>query len=53
MISNFVISLNPLLVVDKPIVKEFLLGFFQVIEISVKSNISRILSEKKGETYLS
>ena len=30
-ISNFIIGLNPLLVVDEPVVKELLLGFLQVI----------------------
>jgi hypothetical protein len=30
-IGNFVIGLNPLLVVDEPVVKELLLGFLQVI----------------------
>lgn len=47
MIGNFVISLNPLLVVDEPVVEELFLGFLQVIQISVKSNISRTLSEKE------
>jgi hypothetical protein len=35
-IGNFVISLNPPLVVDEPVVDEFFLGFLQVVEISVK-----------------
>jgi hypothetical protein len=51
-IGNFVISLNPLLVVDEPVVEELFLGFLQVVQISVTSNISRTLSVKKGETYL-
>jgi hypothetical protein len=39
-IGNFVICLNPLLVVDEPVVEEFFLGFLRVIQISVKSNIN-------------
>ena len=31
MVGNFVISLNPLLVVDEPVVEELFLGFLQVI----------------------
>lgn len=46
MIGNFVVSLNPLLVVDEPVVEELFLGFLQVVQISVKSNISKTLSEK-------
>lgn len=45
-IGNFVVSLNPLLVVDEPVVEELFLGFLQVVQISVKSNISKTLSEK-------
>lgn len=55
MIGNFFISLNPLLVVDEPVVEELFLGFLRVIQIPVESNISRTLPEnqkEKGETYL-
>lgn len=47
MIGNFVISLNPLLVVDKPVVEELFLGFLRVIEITVESNVSRTPLEKE------
>ena len=53
MVGGYVISLNPLLVVDEPVVEELFLGFLQVIQISVESNVSRALSEKTGRvTYL-
>lgn len=55
MIGDFFVSLNPLLVVDEPVVEELFLGFLRVIQISVESNISRTLPEnqkEKGETYL-
>lgn len=46
-IGNFVISINPLLVVDEPVVKELFLSFLRVIQISVKPIVSRILLGKE------
>lgn len=42
-IGNFVIGLDPDFVVDKPVVEELLLSILWVVQISVRSNVSRYL----------
>jgi hypothetical protein len=39
-VGGFVIGLNPLVVVDEPVVKELLLGLLLIIEISVRRQLA-------------
>lgn len=52
-VGNFVIGLNPLLVIDEPVVNELFLGLLGIIQIPVQSHVSETSTrETKGGTYL-
>lgn len=52
-IGNFVIGLDPDFVVDKPVVEELFLSILWVVQISVRSNVSRYILIKTRRTLIS